>query len=49
MFSLGHFSLMAGKAFSIKYDLISSIFTEVIGFVSTALADLLTLVLLAGS
>ena len=49
MSSLGLFSLMAGKIFSIKYDLISSIFTEVIGFVYTIPVDLLTLVLLAGS
>ena len=49
MSSLGHFSLMAGKNFSIKYGLISSIFIEVIGFVSTVPAYLLTLVLLVGS
>jgi hypothetical protein len=47
--SLGHFSFMAGITFSIKIFLLTSLLTEVMGFVTRVPATLLTLVLFAGS
>lgn len=46
---LGHFSFIVGKIFSIRNDLMTSLFIDVIVSVSIVPATRLTLVLLAGS
>ena len=49
MESLGHFSLIAGKTCSIRYLLLTSLVTEVIGFVTNVPVGLLQHLLFAGS